>query len=218
MKLIRNILEEIGIAIKRIWRVRVPVGLSLVAIAAAVAPGVVDLSFSLDGYSAELAVLTITAIAIIWYTFFTYGSIDHLRRTQESAAEGDRRRLFYIADQLRKFVQDLPDRIDHPSLQHATPWQQIFEIELLLLASSVNIGLVADQASKAATATAWLRTKLAKVQVEDGQVSQAAYSAIPARDWSEARTTALRNLEQVTFEVTIPQNFLRGIRESAKGS
>ena len=95
------------------WRSRIPVAIAVLSSAAALILALLPARHEPHRYDAGLAVLTATLVAIIWYTFFTFGIL------KKAEDEGTHRDL--EAKLIRVQLEMLLEAAGHSTRAHVVP-------------------------------------------------------------------------------------------------
>lgn len=169
---------------------------SIVAAVAATGPGIVDPAGST--YAPDVAVLTLTLIAIIWYTCFTYESNElaseayrYARRAADEAFRRDLDRLRATLSTVRDALRELgsaPDERSQRQFQSAGVWSEAQESELWTLGSALGPAPALD-AQKLSKSLRWMRTQLEDLRSEDPS-SGFKWQRFPWDEWERHHAAA----------------------------
>lgn len=175
---------------------------TILALVAAILPGVLDWpgwGGLLPRYNANLAVLTITAVAIIWYTAFTYRTLEqtHWSRLQSMAWEHDK--LCVLARYLLKALEAIQDEPEYELLRTASVWTSRQEDQLLesmhLLGGEMEFIL-----ARCVSHLRWLRAAIGRIQVEDQGTSSLEFRQLNIDKWRDHRAQAQISLLSILKE------------------
>ncbi len=169
---------------------------------AAALPGLTEFGVSwsqLGRYNANLAVLAITAVAVIWYTSFTHQTLLEMRAAQRATRIRDLKQIAALADLLLIQVSSLPRERDLTTFRNADVWDEFAEQSLLGLRSSED-GVWASKIGKAIDALGWLRKKLELCQQSDGSRAATSLREIQSVEWVDRLDQAIEALSELCSE------------------
>jgi hypothetical protein len=115
-------------------------------------------------YDVNVAILTATLLAVIWYTYFTYQSVAASAEQVRQAATVKRNLLRTVVATIRFHLQRLPLGNNRPEdIQHGTVWDDA-DISLILQLAAEYGTVAAHHATRVAPALRWVKDQVENVQ------------------------------------------------------
>lgn len=148
-------------------------------------------------YDPSVAVLTVSAIAVIWYTCFTYESIQQSRRRELLEKRKDEDRLFHYSRLIRADVRRLPRGrgAGEQDFRNASLWRES-DLTGLQNAASALGETPAEWAADAVRDLRWLSDLCGEIQDTDPR-SGYSFRNFPYEEWESRRQRAYRKLRHL---------------------
>ena len=148
-------------------------------------------------YNAALAVLTATLVALVWYTCFTYESLEHLRESAVETRDQIRTAIFARAGRLLATLDQLPPDEGHGGevMGDVATWesQELTELEGL---AALHGPATANSAAEAVGALRWIDEKVQEVK-GTSKLQGYRWQKFPWDKWENLMATAKRALGAV---------------------
>lgn len=172
---------------------------SVLAVVLALIYGLLDWWGVVEGpskYDPSVAILTVTAIAVIWYTCFTFESIQQTRRQQRVAQRQNEDRLIHLSRLLRRYVGRLPSGAAvSDGLRNASLWRESDLKSLQQVASDLGEAPAQD-AAEVVSDLRWLGDRCRAVKETDPR-SGYSFRGFPREEWDERRDRASEKLRHL---------------------